>query len=167
MPFKHWRFEQYLSEKASVLSFPRPAYVHCNSPLDAIFDNSVRRAGHANPMTGEIVFQYPWCYDLMDYLDSPGSATEKELFSMHMFTHESMHVRGELNEQKTDCQAIQRDYIAGKLLGVPDHVAKRNALIYYEKYYVKHPYFSKQCAPEKNLDEKLNDSTWSELYQKK
>jgi len=80
--------------------------------------------------------------------------------SLNILTHESMHVRGEHNEAKTDCQAIQRDYHTGKLLGIPDPIARKNALYFYEHIYVKHPYFSPDCAPGKTWDERLNDSTW-------
>ena len=52
-----------------------------------------------------------------------------------MFTHESMHVRGERNEARTECEAVQRNYRAAKLLGVPDATAKRNALDYYNNLY--------------------------------
>jgi hypothetical protein len=85
-----------------------------------------------------------------------------------MFTHESMHARGEYNEAITECEAVQRDYRAAKLLGVPDKVARKNALDYYQNIYMlkgkiggfQAPYFSVECAPDKALDEHLADSTW-------
>jgi hypothetical protein len=54
-----------------------------------------------------------------------------ELASLGLFTHESMHVRVELNEALTECEAVQRNYRAARLLVVPDAIAKRNALDYY------------------------------------
>ena len=85
-----------------------------------------------------------------------------------MFTHESMHVRGELNEAKTECEAVQRNYRAAKLLGVPDDIARKNALDYYSILYKRRAiigglagsYYSDQCAPGKAMDEHLEDSTW-------
>ena len=86
-----------------------------------------------------------------------------------MFTHESMHVRGELNEGRTECEAVQRNYRAAKLLGVPDVIAKRNALDYYNNLYkergnqgiMQAAYYSDECAPGKAMDEHLTDSTWA------
>jgi hypothetical protein len=86
-----------------------------------------------------------------------------------MFTHESMHVRGEMNEAITECEAVQRDYRAAKLLGVDDETAKRNALDYYNHGYqlrgkiggMQGAYYSEQCAPGKAMDEHLSDSTWA------
>ncbi len=155
----HWRFERFLSVQAYELTEHRPARVNCVTIFESVFDR-FGLAGRANPETGNIVIQYPWCNTLRDYLDHPQSANEKELFSLHMFTHEAMHARGEYNEQKTDCQAIQRNYRAAKLLGVPDHVAKENAIAYYKGPYRKHSYFSNECAPGTELDERLPDSIW-------
>jgi hypothetical protein len=42
-----------------------------------------------------------------------------------------MHVRVELNEAPTECETAQRNYRAARLLGVPDAIAKRYALDYY------------------------------------
>ena len=164
MPFKAWRFEQLLSEKASILA-ERTATVHCNTAFDAIFDNKIRMAGHANPATGEIVFQYSWCAHLMEYMAHPENINRKQLFSLHVLTHEAMHARGEYNEQKTDCQAVQRNYRTALLLGVPEHLARKHAVRYYLNLYPSHPYASRECAPGKALDEQLPDSTWKHLDQ--
>jgi hypothetical protein len=81
-----------------------------------------------------------------------------------------MHIRGEMNEAITECEAVQRNYRAAKLLGVADETAKRNALEYYNTGYqqrreiggMQAAYYSDQCAPGKALDEHLSDSTWAQ-----
>jgi hypothetical protein len=164
-----WYFEHFLSVKATELADNHRARVHCNTVLDTMLDPEMLSAGHASPRTGKIAFQHPWCSRLMSYLRHPERANEEELWSLNMFTHESMHVRGELNEAVTECQAVQRDYRAAKLLGVPDDIAKRNALDYYNLLYQQRKswgtmqaiYYSDQCAPGKALDEHLSDSTWA------
>ncbi len=169
-PFHNWRFERFLSANATKLADLKPAKVHCNSAVDSIFD-SEPTFSHANPQNGEIVFQPPLCDKLMNYLDHPERADPYELYSLGIFTHESMHVRGELDEAKTECQAIQRNYRAAKLLGVPDKIARKNALAYYYGHYMQLKeggpnavrYFSEQCAPGQELDEHLSDSTWLTL----
>jgi hypothetical protein len=163
-PFHHWRFENSLNKIANQLAEKHPATLHCNTLLDTLVDEEPRVGGHADLQTGYIVIQYPRCYTLMDYLKHPAQASQDELFSLNVLTHESMHVRGEANEAKTECAAVQRNYRTAKLLGVPDAIAKKNALDYYHYYYLKRNdgYFSKECAPGKALDEHLSDSTWDE-----
>jgi hypothetical protein len=166
-PFDTWRFERHISAIATELADSHPAKVHCNTAVDSIFDRELTFS-HANPENGEIVFQPPWCDKLMDYIDHPERANPHELHSLNTLTHESMHVRGELDEAKTECQAIQRNFRAAKLLGVPDDIARKNALDYYAGAYMQLKlggpnavrYFSDQCAPGKDLDEHLPDSTW-------
>jgi hypothetical protein len=81
-----------------------------------------------------------------------------------------MHVRGELNEARTECEAVQRNYRSAKLLGVPDATAKRNALDYYNDLYkarrdegiMQATYYSDECMPGGAMDEHLSDSTWAQ-----
>jgi len=163
-PYHHWRVEHFLTRIAKILAENNHAKVHCNTLFDTLFDEEVRVMGHADPKTGYIVIQYPRCATLMDYLKHPEHANIEELFTLNLLTHESMHARGEYNEAKTECEAVQRDYRAARLLGVPHYIAKQNALDYYRKYYLKRTdmYFSKDCIPDGALDEHLNDSTWNE-----
>jgi hypothetical protein len=170
-PLHYWQFERRLSLVATELADSKPAHFHCNTAFDAMFDNDPFAAGHASPETGEIVFQHPWCATLMDYLDHPERANRQELHSLNMLTHESMHARGELNEARTECQAVQRNYRTAKLLEVPEPVATKNALDIYRTNYMQlssapdrvAAYFSAQCAPGKELDEQLSDSAWQRL----
>ncbi|MGK0271133.1 MAG: hypothetical protein ACI88H_001787 [Cocleimonas sp.] len=155
----HWRFESLLSSKASQLADNKRAKVKCVTVFESVYDQ-FGLAGTGNPTTGEIVLQYPTCSNLRDYLKSPETANTQGLTSLHVFTHEAMHVRGELNEQKTDCQAIQRNVRAAKMLGVRAHLAEQTARDYYNGAYRSHSYFSEECSPGKKLDENLNDSVW-------
>jgi hypothetical protein len=162
-PYHHWHFERYLSLIAGQLAEDRPAIIHCNTLFDTLFDEEVRVGGHADPKTGYIVIQYPRCDILMAYVAHPEQAGMEEFFSLNILTHESMHARGEYNEAKTECEAVQRNYRTAKLLGIPDSLAKQNALDYYKQYYLKRNdgYFSKECGPGKAWDEHLSDSTWN------
>ncbi|MBS3963814.1 MAG: hypothetical protein KGZ80_04830 [Methylomonas sp.] len=172
-PIQYWRFERLLSSKATQLADGRVADVHCNSVFDTMMDSEQFAAGHANIDTGHIVFQHGWCASLMDYVAAPQRARPEAFFALHLFTHESMHVRGERNEAQTECQAIQRDVRAAMLLGVPEAVARKQALDFYldsymsrrEQGWMSAQYFSDQCAPGKAMDEVLSDSTWLPLYQ--
>jgi hypothetical protein len=169
-PVAHtWYFERFLSAKATELADNHRARVHCNTVFDTMIDPAMLAAGHANPATGEIALQHPWCGTLMSYLRHPERASHDELDSLDMFTHESMHIRGELNEAVTECEAVQRNYRAAKLLGVPDDTAKTNSLDIYNINYrqrgqggsMQRTYYSDQCYPGGALDEHLSDSSWS------
>jgi len=168
-PVHTWYFEGFLARRATELADNHLAKVHCNTLFDTMLDPEMLAAGHANPNTGKIVIQKPWCGTLMSYLRHPSRASEEELESLDMFTHESMHVRGELNEAITECEAVQRNYRAAKLLGVAESTAKRNALAYYNVFYqqrgeiggLQGAYYSDECAPGKAMDEHLSDSTWA------
>ncbi|MBS0380379.1 MAG: hypothetical protein JSS29_18005 [Proteobacteria bacterium] len=167
-PVHRWYFEHYLSRIATDLAEGRNAKVHCNTVWDTMLDTQMLAAGHAVISTGEIGLQHPWCSTLQSYLHHPQRASEEELWSLGMLTHESMHVRGEANEARTECQAVQRNYRTAKLLGVADAVAKKNALDYYNNLYqqravsgiMQAAYYSAQCAPGKEWDEHLADSSW-------
>jgi hypothetical protein len=168
-PVGTWHFQRFLSGKATELADNHRAKVHCNTVFDTMLDPEMLFAGHANPRTGEIAIQHPWCDTLRSYLNHPERATTQELQSLDLFTHESMHVRGELNEALTECEAVQRNYRAARLLGVPDETARENALQYYNSSYqqrgkiggMQGAYYSAECAPGKAMDEHLSDSTWA------
>jgi len=170
-PFHTWLFERRLSAIATELADDHVAHVHCNTVIDTMFDPESMNIGHASFESGEIAFQYPWCNTLMAYLRHPGRASIDELASLGLLTHESMHVRGEHNEARTECQAVQRTYRTARMLGVPVETAKHNAQDYYS-YYMRRArtggdpdrYFSEQCAPGGDLDEHLNDASWASHY---
>jgi hypothetical protein len=151
-----------LSEKASTIAERPNVTVRCNSIFDTLFSGKgvSSPAGTAYYDTGEIFFESGWCKKFKAYLRDPENAPNDQLFAMHIFTHEVMHIRGEQNERKTDCQAIQRNHLVGKLLGISDSTARRNAKIYYSELYPGHRYYDKGCKPGGKYDEHLPDSIW-------
>ena len=167
-PISYRLIERNLSEKARILSGNENARVHCNTVLDSIFSPDSLAAGYAEIETGMIYFQYPFCARLMDHLKHPNKLTTDELFSMQIFVHEVMHVRGERNEAKTECQALQRYAQASMLLGVPKDIAIENGTTYYRDYYQHRAqsgeysakYYTPECAPGRVLDEALPDMVW-------
>lgn len=168
-PVRYWRFEQFLTAKARILSGSDKATVHCNTFFDTAIDPMSLASGHADPVSGRIVLQKPWCGVLMDHLRHPESMDREGIFSVQMFAHEAMHVRGEMNEAITECQAVQRHAGAARLLGIADALAKESGMTYYRSYYqqrkqiggMQAAYYTDDCAPGKALDEALSDSTWA------
>jgi hypothetical protein len=167
-PIRYSFFEQFLTEKARVLSESQKAAVHCNTFLDSVFDSNVLAAGHAQVETGRIVLQYPWCKTLLNHLRQPEKASIEGIYSVQILTHEVMHIRGERDEARTDCQAVQRYVRAAMLLGITEYAAREHGMRFYNGPYKRRAviggmagnYYSEQCAPGKALDEKLSDSTW-------
>jgi hypothetical protein len=161
-PFDHWRFERLLTEKAIALSGNPAADVHCSSISSSVFDHPLL-SGRAHTDSGDIHIQYPTCPQLKAYVDDPERAGLEEIVAMHVFVHEAMHVRGESNEQRTDCMAIQRSYRAARLLGASERAAEAHGLAYYQGPYRAHHYRSDECVPGGALDERLSDSSWRNL----
>lgn len=160
--YKTWSLESFLSEQATLIAERPGVKVKCNSVFDTLFDGKGLQslAGTAYPDTGEIFFEHGWCKNFMGYMDDPENPSQDELFGMHVFTHEVMHIRGEMNERKTDCQAIQRNQKVGELMGVESSTARANAKKYYQDFYPKHPYFDKECKRSGKYDEDLPNSIW-------
>ena len=78
-----------------------------------------------------------------------------------MLTHEAMHIAGEFNEQRADCGAFQRNHVTASLLGVPTAVATRNAIDVHRKRPTHNPkYYSVECRPGGDLDERLPGAVW-------
>ncbi len=165
VPYQYWKLETLLAKTAAEFAEVDEVDVHCNSLFESVFyENysfgSFTMAGLAFIEQKKIILQYPWCRHLMNYLDDPYDADADEQFSLPLFTHEVMHIRGERSEPKTECQAIQRNYDVAIALGVPDLLAENNALEYYRNTYPTHAYFNRDCAKGKPWDEQLDDSIW-------
>lgn len=160
--YQTWRLEQFLSEQAAIIAELPKVTVKCNSLFDTIVDGKGLEslAGTAYYDTNEIFFEHGWCKNFMGYMDDPENATDLEIFGMHVFTHEVMHIRGERNEKKTDCQALQRNHYVGEQMGISRATARKNALRYYHSLYPQHAYFDKECRPNGKYDERLANSIW-------
>ena len=164
-PYKYWKLERLLAKTAAEVAKVESVDLQCNTLLQSAFYEgysygSFTMAGLAFPEERKIILQYPWCKHLMNYLDDPYDADNNELFSVPLFTHEVMHIRGELNEIKTECQAVQRNDKVAQMLGVPSFIAIRDAIRHYDGAYQRHAYFSPECAKGKSLDERLDSAVW-------
>lgn len=154
-----------LDWRAQELSEQSKASVNC----DVLgMGQYIRYAGFVYRGSKEINLKYPYCSMMKKFLRNPDMYLNeirlgKEFFSLHVFTHEAMHVRGEFNEQKAECQAVQRNYRAGKIHGLSDEQAKKFAIRFYLEAYPRQAYFSEKCHPGGEYDEKRIDSTWNLL----
>ena len=158
----HQLFERKLTKITNELADGKYANVNCQSAVASIFDRSHSRTiGYAYPETGEVVIKTYWCKRLKSYLRNPEEADRQERYSLVLLAHEAMHIRGELNEALTECQAIQRHVRVAKMFGLPEELAISHAQQYYYGDYLNHPYHSKRCHPGSKWDEELPDAFWS------
>jgi len=160
--YKIWKLESFLSKKAAIIADRPDAKVKCNSIIGSIIDGRGTDyvAGTAYIGTGEIVFENGFCKLFMKYMNDPENASMKEVYAMQVYVHEVMHIRGERNEQKTECQAIQRHHYVSEMLGVDRSIARRDALRYYTRTYPRHSYRTAECKPGGKMDERLSYSIW-------
>jgi len=160
-PIKNYQFEKQINQVSHELADLKPTNVQCQSAVASIFDStSLRAIGYAYPETGEVVIRTYWCKRIKSYLKNPETADRRERYSVMLLAHEAMHIRGEYNEQKTECQAIQRHIRIAKKLGIPHDLAVEHAKTYYHDEYPNHPYYSPNCHPGSEWDERLPDSVW-------
>lgn len=158
VPIRHAMFQKSLSTAVEELLEKESAYVDCNTYFDSIFHFNL--AGFVYRGSSTINLEVRVCKNLKSYLKYPDEANSEELFSLHVLTHEAMHVAGELNEALADCKAYQRNHRMAELLGVPGYVAAKNAVDIHRDRSKRHPYYSTQCEPGMAMDEKLLDAVW-------
>lgn len=158
LPVRHTMFEYKLEDAAERLINYDRVYVHCQSNFDSLYNLSW--AGFVYRGTEKIELEVRTCDDLKAYLDHPATASRRELYALHVLTHETMHVAKEFNEIKADCQAFQRNHRTAMILGVPGNIAIQNAIEIHQNRSPRHPYYSAECRPGGELDEKLEDAVW-------
>ncbi len=163
-PFKYWLLEQKMTAAVHELAEFKPTDVQCQTMGESLFDRTrMQWAGYTFIDTGDVVFKAGWCKNFKNYLSDPADANSRERYSLMLLVHEAMHVRGERNERKTECQAIQRYYRTALLLGIPEPLAREHGLKYFIEEFPKHPYYSEECSPGGKFDENISDSIWQFL----
>ena len=158
VPIKHLIFQNSLSNAVEQLLGKESVHVDCNSYFDSIFHLSL--AGFVYRGSSKINLEVRTCENLKSYLNNPEEANRRELFALHVLTHEAMHVAGEFNEVIADCKAFQRNHRMAELLGVPKHISVKNAVDAHRNRSKRHPYYSEKCEPGQAMDEKLPDAVW-------
>lgn len=95
------------------------------------------------------------CNDLYSWmLSSKRAPTDGQVRAVHVTVHEAMHVRGEFDEGKAECFAMQRDADAAQFLGATPAQAAALAQTYYRDVYPRmaEPYVSAECAADLAYD---------------
>lgn len=143
-------------------------HVHCQTFGQALTDlgselGFVRFTEDGEPEPRTTIKRDP-CADLRHYYgghrDRPSL---DEVVAVHVLTHESMHMRGQLDEALAECEAVQRDEDTARMLGATERQAALLARTYWLTVYPRMPdgYTTPDCHPGGSLDERLASSPWN------
>jgi hypothetical protein len=163
---RHARLEGELSAVATRL-VGLPVTVHCETVGEELVATDqdlgfVSWGSDGRPERHTIIKREP-CDALAEYLGSDHARpSEDEVRAVHVLSHESRHMAGETDEARTECQAMQRDAAAARLLGADAAQARRLARSYWLVEYPRMPdgYRNGDCAPDGPWDEHLPDAPW-------
>jgi len=164
---RHDRLESRLSEAATSL-VGAPAQVRCQSAGREFVDAGselgfVRYGRDGVPERVTLIKQAP-CRALASYLRSDKARPDRDqVVAVHILSHEARHMAGTTNESQAECEAMQRDAWAARLLGATNEQAHTLASAYWQGVYpaMRGEYRSPGCAPGAELDEHLELAPWS------
>ena len=163
---RHARLEGELSRAASRL-VGVPVEVHCQTVGEEMVATDqhlgfVRWGTDGRPEHRTTIMREP-CGALADYLSSDHrEPSDEDVQAVHVLSHESRHMAGTMNEAQAECQAMQRDALAARLLGADAAQAHRVARYYWLVDYPRmaDEYRSAECAAGGSWDEHLPDPPW-------
>ncbi|MCU1599635.1 MAG: hypothetical protein JWO22_344 [Frankiales bacterium] len=158
--------EDRLSRVASRLVGHR-VKVHCQSLGQALTDvgselGYVKYGEDGVPEQQTTIKRDP-CGELRKYYGgNRHRPTTDEIIAVHVLTHESMHMRGLVQEDMAECAAVQRDEETAEMLGATPGEAAMLARLYWGTVYPDMPegYTTPDCRPGGALDEHLVTSPW-------
>jgi hypothetical protein len=164
---RHAVLERTLSGIASGL-VGAPVTVHCQTFGEELVSTDQElgfvRWGPGGRPERATTIRREQCNALSGYLGSDhADPSADEVQAVHVLSHESRHMAGEMNEARAECQAMQRDAVAARLLGANEAEARRLARYYWLVFYHRMPadYVSGECAPGGAWDEHLPDAPWA------
>lgn len=164
---RHHRLEGQLGGVASTLVGVRVA-VHCQTAGEELVDVGAElgyvRYGRDGVPEHRAVLKRGPCRALASYLRSDHVRPSRdEVVAVHVLSHESRHLAGTRDEASAECEAIQRDAWAARLLGASDDDALALARTYWREIYPRmtEDYVTVDCAPGRRLDEGRVDAPWS------
>lgn len=163
---RHHRLESRLDRAATAL-VGAPARVHCQTAGQELVDAGaelgfVRYGADGVPERQTLIKRSP-CNDLARYLRSDHAHPSRdEVVAVHVLSHEARHMAGTTDEATAECEAMQRDAWAARLLGASADQARLLARTYWRVVYPEMPdgYSSPACGPGQPLDEHLTDPPW-------
>jgi hypothetical protein len=163
---RHARLEHDLARAASTL-VGAPVDVHCQTVGEELIDTDGHLgfvpSGPDGRPERRTTIKREQCDALASFSGSGHERpTEAEVEAVHVLSHESRHMAGVTDEALAECQAMQRDATAARVLGAGDAAARRLARYYWLVLYPRMPdgYRSAACAPGADWDEHLPGAPW-------
>ena len=164
---RHHRLESRLDSAASAL-VGASARVNCQTAgqqfVDAGAELGYVRYGPDGVPDHETLIKRAQCRALASYLRSGKEDPDHDqVVAVHILGHEARHMAGTKNEAEAECEAMQRDAWAARLLGATDEQAHRLARTYWLVVYptVNDTYSSPECRRGGALDERLELAPWA------
>ena len=158
-PISYHIFQYKLEEAGSKLLDGKEVRVKCQTFTEDFVGH--KAAGWVYHGDNKVFMTFDVCSKLKRALKNPKTADLDDLFGLHVFTHELMHVSGEYDEIITDCMAYQRNHRTGQLLDMSWGESVRAAIYLHKRRDPNHVgYYSSECKPGGALDEYLEDAVW-------
>lgn len=140
--------------------------VHCQRMLAYAIDVSpILGYVPYDPETGgparEAYLRRDTCDALAAY--DPAAPTREQVQALHVLTHEAMHMGGQRDEARAECEAVQRDVSMAMLLGATRDQASALSDAYWPEIHRTLPpnYQSANCGPGAEWDEGLDTAPWA------
>jgi hypothetical protein len=162
------RLEDRLAQAASHVA-GIAVEVHCQSFGEAFTDVGAElgyvKWGPDGVPERRTLIKREQCGDLSDYLkSSKDSPPTDQVVTVHILSHETVHMMGETNESATECLAMQRNADMAQALGATPERARALSAAYWNDVYPSMPddYRSSECGPGLALDAGLADPPWTQ-----
>ncbi len=168
VPAAQRRLEEHRLARVGAVLAGAPVTVHCQTTTGSLVDTGAELGFVRGTADGGLehatTLKRDPCRALASYIGGDHEHPSRdEVVSVHVLTHESMHMRGERSETAAECEAMQRDALTARLLGASPTAARALATAYWAGVYPFMPddYRTTQCRPGGPLDEHLGTPPWS------
>jgi hypothetical protein len=104
--------------------------------------------------------KYNSCTALFSYMQNDKqNPTPEEIIAVHVLSHESGHVSGDMNEASTECVSMQNDSRTAQLLGATAEQGSKLSQTYWTDTYprMRSNYVSADCTPDGTMDKTPGD----------
>ena len=159
---QEWQWQaadrHYTAVAEQILVHPHAVVVSCQRWGATLLDISQLEGYVPYPGDGSLpthaLLMNDVCKDLRAWLAEKDKShpTTRQIQSLHVFVHETMHLDGIYNEGLAECGAMANTEKAAELFGAPRGTGQRMALAYYETVFPQMPDDYRGPCPRPSLD---------------
>jgi hypothetical protein len=166
--YRNVTLERQLTAAARAFTDDDTVWVHCAGLFEEMQHGGLGGWAqiHGPGSGAEARLNGEMCGRVRDWLADGGAgrASDKQLFGLHVLTHEVVHLTGLGDEAATECQALQRVDEMAALLGGPSRRTEDKVFgaRYFAEFFVRMPdgYRSPDCRQGGTLDRSPADGTF-------